>query len=163
MPKSSNLPVNPTSMTGTLYLYMIMSLLALNYLLEQYPRHFQYKKARQQAATSVKKGPELSIEGAPPPSHLTDSKTKWPYPRHAPSRGNAQGDPTETVRASGSGIPAHASKTKIPLGPPHKTGRRKRVSWGDLEVFEYDGQDVVESVIEYENDSTDGLVDGESD
>jgi hypothetical protein len=51
--------------------------------------------------------------------------------------------------------------TRLPIEPFRKTTKRKRrVSWGHVEVFEYDEQAKVAGVVEY--DSTDAVVDGES-
>jgi hypothetical protein len=183
----SNLPANPTSMGRTLYLYLIISLLALNHFLDDDPRHVQYRKAQQYATASATKNPISSPIG--PEEHTStfanqkqphypssvDSKTPWPYPRDKHPRSDVQSDLRGVEQPVGRRMAMNPSrrqlsdawrrmravtKTAVETGKSTNGQKKKRVSWGDMEVFEYDEQGVVESIIE--NDSTEAVVKGES-
>lgn len=184
----SQLPMNPTSMGKTIYLCMMMSLLALNHLLDDHPRHVQYRKTQQHDKASanrddtvrpgVANGESASRSGSFPEQHHhpspADPKTKWPYPRNKTRREDGPGGATKPGDATASRpcmTPTKAqmsdawsrmrAATKIPGGPTKRvTTRTKRVSWGDMEVFRYDEQAEVAGIVEY--DSTNAVVDGES-
>jgi len=163
MARPSKLPVNPTSMGKTIYLCVMMSLLALNHLLDDHPRHVQYRKAQQCATARAKANSPLSMNAtqtepstsAPIQHHHpspADPKTKWPYPRDKSKRGDRQGGATSTGPSTLPRTPMPPSTLQMSdawsrmraatILPSERTKgarrRKKRVSWGDMEVFEYD-------------------------
>jgi hypothetical protein len=167
MVDSSKLPINPTSMGQTIYLCVMMSLLALNHLLDDHPRHVQYKKGQQCVTASMKEPtPQSTNVSTPSRSARVRTRVRHPHPYPADPRtksldshGKTEQEiwPGDAVRRACSiplTTPIPPSKlqmsvawsrmraaSRLPSEPAKRARRRKKVSWGDVEVFEYNEQD----------------------